>query len=135
MDIDITQDLKYEVLVERKGYAFFVEFEYENLPDFCGYCKTIGHNASFCRKRKTEFDRQDGNPKNDAAKEKEVGKHPANVQQQKQRWTNKHKEVVDLDIEEGTRNNEVNNTSPLIIEAAACAHENKEVAAASEKEN
>jgi hypothetical protein len=32
VDIDLAKALKHEVLVERKGFAFFVEFEYENLP-------------------------------------------------------------------------------------------------------
>jgi hypothetical protein len=41
VDIDVSNDLKYEVLVERKGFAFFVEFEYENLPEFCNYCKIV----------------------------------------------------------------------------------------------
>lgn len=50
VDLDVSNDLKYEVLVERKGFAFFVEFEYENLPEFCSFCKMIGHNASVCRK-------------------------------------------------------------------------------------
>ena len=50
VDIDLTKELKYEVLVERKGYAFFVEFEYENLPKFCDFCNMIGHNIQVCIK-------------------------------------------------------------------------------------
>jgi len=38
-----------KVLVERKGFAFFVEFEYENMPDFCSYCKKIGHYVDICK--------------------------------------------------------------------------------------
>jgi len=52
VDIDLTKELKHEFLVERKGYAFFVEFEYENLPEFCNYCKMVGHNIAVCRKMK-----------------------------------------------------------------------------------
>lgn len=52
VDIDLTKELKYEVLVERKGYAFFVEFAYENLPDFCDYCNIVGHSVHNCRKKK-----------------------------------------------------------------------------------
>lgn len=38
------------MLVEGKGFAFYVEFEYENVPDFCVNCKTIGHHIDFCKK-------------------------------------------------------------------------------------
>lgn len=34
VDIDLTQTLRYSLLVERKGFAFYVDLEYENLPDF-----------------------------------------------------------------------------------------------------
>lgn len=49
VDMDITKDLRYNVLVERKGYAFFVELEYENLPDYCVHCKKIRHDVEICR--------------------------------------------------------------------------------------
>jgi hypothetical protein len=37
-------------LVERKGFAFFVDIEYENLPDFCSECHIIGHHVDNCKK-------------------------------------------------------------------------------------
>lgn len=49
VDMDITQQLCYKVLVERKDYAFFVDLEYENLPDFCSHCLKIGHHVDDCR--------------------------------------------------------------------------------------
>ena len=52
VDIDLASDLRHRVLVERKGYAFFVDLEYENLPDFCSYCKIPGHHVDICKKRK-----------------------------------------------------------------------------------
>jgi len=39
--MDITQQLRYKVLVERKDCAFFVNLEYENLPEFCSHCLKI----------------------------------------------------------------------------------------------
>ncbi|KAK2418107.1 hypothetical protein QL285_040346 [Trifolium repens] len=55
VDLDISNELSYEILVERKGFAFFVELEYENLPDYCSYCKNIGHNFDNCKKRVFDF--------------------------------------------------------------------------------
>lgn len=51
VDVDLATDLSYRVLVERKGYDFFVDLEYENLPDFCAYCKIPGHHVDICKKR------------------------------------------------------------------------------------
>ena len=51
VDLDLSDQLRHGVMVERKGYAFFVDFEYENLPDFCTYCKSVGHYVDICRRR------------------------------------------------------------------------------------
>jgi hypothetical protein len=50
VDIDLCQPLRYKVLVERKGFAFFVEIEYENVPDFCDACHAIGHHVEICKR-------------------------------------------------------------------------------------
>jgi hypothetical protein len=50
VDIDLLQPLRYKLLVERKGYAFFVDLEYEHIPDFCHNCKVIGHNIDNCKR-------------------------------------------------------------------------------------
>jgi hypothetical protein len=55
VDLDISNELSYKILVERKGFAFFVELEYENLPDYCSYCKNIGHHFENCKKRAFNF--------------------------------------------------------------------------------
>jgi hypothetical protein len=52
VDVNMTQELRYRVLVERKGFAFFVDIEYENLPDFCDNCNIIGHKIDNCKKKK-----------------------------------------------------------------------------------
>jgi hypothetical protein len=49
VDMDVTQMLRYKVLVERKDYAFFVELDYENIPDFCNHCMKIGHLVDNCK--------------------------------------------------------------------------------------
>lgn len=64
IDLDVTQPLRHKVLVERKNFAFFVDFEYDNLPDFCSYCKKIGHYVEICKsinREKVQY--QVNNPK------------------------------------------------------------------------
>lgn len=48
VDIDLTNDLKYKILVERKCFAFCVDLEYEATPDFVSFSKNIGHNVDKC---------------------------------------------------------------------------------------
>jgi len=45
VDLDLSKDIIYEVMVEREGYAFPVAIEHEGLPDFCTHCKNIVHNV------------------------------------------------------------------------------------------
>jgi hypothetical protein len=49
MDMDVTQEVRYKVLVERKGFAFFVDLDYENIPDYCTHCRKIGHYINICK--------------------------------------------------------------------------------------
>lgn len=50
VDLDLTGTFRNNILVERKSFAFFVEVDYENMPDFCDHCKFISHNVGKCRK-------------------------------------------------------------------------------------
>jgi len=50
VDIDLSQTLRHRLLVERTGFAFYVDLEYENFPDYCSYCKTIGHHIDYYRR-------------------------------------------------------------------------------------
>lgn len=34
----------YRVLVERSDFAFFVDIDYENIPEFHNHCKCVGHS-------------------------------------------------------------------------------------------
>jgi hypothetical protein len=95
VDIDISQPLRNKVLVERKGFAFFVEIDYENVPDFCNACQVIGHHVDNCRRwnnedegktnkeiiakkqvavdaKKTYVQTRDGRPQQQKQKENEV---------------------------------------------------------------
>jgi len=67
VDIDLLKKAYDEVLVERDGFAFMVEIEYEWRPLFCHHCYSIGHNITTCRWLQPQ-----------AAKEKmDRGKQPA----------------------------------------------------------
>jgi len=46
VDIDFSHRLFYEITVEREGYAFPLEVEYEWLPDFCTHCQILGHSIT-----------------------------------------------------------------------------------------
>ncbi|GAU34190.1 hypothetical protein TSUD_162910 [Trifolium subterraneum] len=50
VDVNLAEELHYHILVEREGYAFFVDIDYENLPYFCEHCCCIGHSIDKCRK-------------------------------------------------------------------------------------
>lgn len=50
MDLDLANELQDQILVERDGYAFLVDIEYEKLPMFCTSCSVIGHTISHCKR-------------------------------------------------------------------------------------
>lgn len=54
MDLEIIRELRDKVLVERKGFSFFVDIEYENLLDFCDYYKCTGHYSDICKHQPLE---------------------------------------------------------------------------------
>ncbi|XP_058761211.1 uncharacterized protein LOC131634557 [Vicia villosa] len=49
VDMDLTKTLNHNVLVERTGFAFFADIEYENIPPFCEHCKKLGHVRQDCK--------------------------------------------------------------------------------------
>ncbi|XP_058755853.1 uncharacterized protein LOC131629071 [Vicia villosa] len=51
VDLDLTKDLSYKILVERVGFAFFVDIDYEKIPAFCNFCKCIGHSLDNCKRK------------------------------------------------------------------------------------
>jgi hypothetical protein len=50
VEIDLLHPLRYKLFVERKGFAFFVDLEYEHIPAFCSECKMIGHSFENCKR-------------------------------------------------------------------------------------
>jgi len=69
VDLDVTQELRYKVLVERKGYAFFVDLDFENIPDFCTNCRKIGHHINVCKSLHKHEIFRDGAAQNKVDKE------------------------------------------------------------------
>lgn len=52
------------MLVERKGFTFVVELDYDNLLDFGTHCKMVGHYLEICKKVQfNEEEIQDREPK------------------------------------------------------------------------
>lgn len=41
VDLDMMKELTYKILVERIGFAFFVDVKYEKLPEFCNFCSFL----------------------------------------------------------------------------------------------
>ncbi|XP_058726093.1 uncharacterized protein LOC131597408 [Vicia villosa] len=63
VDLDLIGNLRNNILIERKNFAFFVDVTYENIPDFCDHCKIIGHNLANYRKLKKNEAMEKDNPK------------------------------------------------------------------------
>lgn len=61
VNLDLNSDRRYKVLVEKRGYDFFVNLEYESLPDFCNNCNIFGHCLNNYKRRGDDND--NGNQK------------------------------------------------------------------------
>ena len=53
IDVVLSKNLQESIILERDGHSFFVNIEYENLPDFCSHCQSVGHAVINCRKFKS----------------------------------------------------------------------------------
>lgn len=49
IDIDLSKPLHLSILVERDDFSFFVRVEYEKLPYFCDFFKSLGHTLPQCK--------------------------------------------------------------------------------------
>nr|KYP56016.1 hypothetical protein KK1_002243 [Cajanus cajan] len=63
VEINLEDYIPDQILVEREKY-FLVSLSFENLPEFCFSCGSIGHVAATCRKTMIKGDMQDQNSKN-----------------------------------------------------------------------
>lgn len=46
IDLDLLRKLPNQILIEKSGYAFITDIEYERLPLFCSHWRMIGHKSS-----------------------------------------------------------------------------------------
>jgi hypothetical protein len=114
VDMDLSQTLRDKVLVERKGFAFFVDLDYENLPDFCTHCKMVGHYVEICKKLHNHENYNNDADHKQKSKPRVEKKY---VQTNKQVGVvqNKVTEVVDVDVSK--HHVEGNKSQPIIAEA------------------
>jgi hypothetical protein len=120
VDMDLSQPLRYKVLVERKGFAFFIEIDYENVPDFCSECQIIGHHIDNCRRwNQAEEGRL---AKDVAVKTKPVGeKTYVPVKRNKQQQSNENniinveKETINVDDSSEVPNQGKSNSTVLPV--------------------
>ncbi|AET02462.1 hypothetical protein MTR_8g040870 [Medicago truncatula] len=79
VDLDLSKDIFYEVLVEGEGFVFSIAIEYEGLPEFRTHYKSIGQNVSSSRwlhPRRAENNEH----------QTDKGKKPVNSQRPKHGW-------------------------------------------------
>jgi hypothetical protein len=96
IDIDLEKERLYKVLVERKGFAMFVDLDYEQIPEFCTSCRMIGHQISNCRKLARNDNTNDEQPQKN---NKDKGKAKENDANKNHVVVNVEKEVIELDKE------------------------------------
>ncbi|XP_058783725.1 uncharacterized protein LOC131658450 [Vicia villosa] len=62
IDMDLTRTLNHNVLVEREGFTFFSDIEYENLPEFYSHCRKTGHVVQNCKMLRSPNNHSAPNP-------------------------------------------------------------------------
>lgn len=118
VDVDLTQPLRYSLLVEIRGFAFYVDLEYENVPDFCTHCRMIGHHIDFCKRWNNESgirqDQANNGKKNPAKEIKKIFKQTKDGRKEQ----DKNKDAIDvekevIEVEEGETEEQGNNNEEM----------------------
>jgi len=103
VDMDLNNELVHRILVERKGFAFFVDIDYETIPDFCTNCQITGHHIGVCKKLRALDVNQGPHKMQGKAKDRKewVPKPPEvlNVDNTPGKSPERNKEDVDLEKE------------------------------------
>jgi hypothetical protein len=116
VDIDLKHAPTYRVLVERTGFAFFVDIEFENLPAYCSYCKCIGHEVSVCKRNKVLHAQDDG-----ALKKVTRQEHKATYLVTKDNRNDQHKDtnVINLEGSISKGDKQATNNESFVVGVAA----------------
>lgn len=56
VELDLTKPLIRGTTLKYKQSECWIEFKYEQLPLFCFYCRTIGHNEKLCGQRRMDVE-------------------------------------------------------------------------------
>jgi hypothetical protein len=97
VDLDLSQTLRSKVLVERIGFAFFVELDYENLPPFCSHCNMVGHFIETCKKFHGKED--EAPPKEPMNKPTQKNDAPKKYVQKKDKRVSKNNDNEEINVE------------------------------------
>lgn len=50
-NLDLAKEFSYKILVERVGFSFFVDIEYEKVPQYCSFCSCTGNDIQNCKRK------------------------------------------------------------------------------------
>jgi len=116
--MDLSQPLRYKALVERQGYAFFVDLDYENIPDFCTHCKMIGHHVNiFKRIHPIDHEERENNPIKNRRQDRVPEKQYVQVHDGRKNQ-GKNPTVIDVDIAESSTKNKKSRNEIREIQSA-----------------
>jgi hypothetical protein len=131
VDMDLSQTLRYKVLVERKGFAFFVELDYENLPHFCSHCKVIGHHVGNCKKLKFVEEAKIDKEVKDKRKSVKDGSKIFVQTKDGRNELNVNKEIINVESEKidepskVSKDGEINSAKTVAVEKVGTSTSNK----------
>ena len=54
IDIDLSQPIQDQIILDCEGSLFDVDVSFENLPQYCNLCHSIGHASFSCRLHKSK---------------------------------------------------------------------------------
>jgi len=98
VDLDLSKRIFNEIMVEREGFSFYVEIQYERLHDYCNNCATIDHSIGQCKWLHNNY-----NASKEVAKKQKENVHKGEAS-----------EVVKHPIPQQARQHEVENTDAIV---------------------
>ena len=81
IDIDLKNSLLDTIQLERGEEYRFINLFYENLPDFCSTCSSIGHVVAHCFNNAPKGDKNDNSNKKKGVEKSDDGGKDVQTQQ------------------------------------------------------